>query len=128
MNKVVYIKWIDSSATVGWHELAFVADDVKPAIIETVGHLVAETDDLYILTTSVDIVNMRALSPMCIPKVAVLEFDSEDVEDENRGGEHDRQDVESLDSGEIPDASTKRWRMGWPTLIDWEKVVKDKKA
>lgn len=103
MNKVVYIKWIDSSATVGWHELAFVADDVKPAIIETVGHLIAETDDLYILTTSVDIVNMRALSPMCIPKVAVLEFDTMA---DDFGGDYDRQDDESLDSGEIPDAST----------------------
>lgn len=96
----IYIKWIDSSALHGWWALEDIERDLSPAVIETVGVLLGETDELFYISAAVDMTNNRVLSPFVIPKCAVLFC-------ERTGAEEDRQDAQApLDGGSLPPGST----------------------
>lgn len=67
----VMIRWVDSTSRFGW----FSRDTIKAdcdLLVETLGYLIDETDDSYLVTMSFSADQVD--SPMQIPKGAVTGF------------------------------------------------------
>lgn len=68
MRKVI-ITWLDSLSDAGW----CVPNATHNMKIESVGYLMSETEDRYIITTTMGPDGMHGLSPLQIPKAAVVD-------------------------------------------------------
>lgn len=68
MNKLVKLKWIDSSAPDTWTVFEEVRD-VMPLIITTVGYVQNETDEF--ITVASHVAKYSVTGIMCIPKVCI---------------------------------------------------------
>ena len=65
-----WIRWIDSvRLSSDWQPLP---QDFEPAVIETVGFVMRETDTSIVVVQNIDNVNGNVSGAMTIPKVAVL--------------------------------------------------------
>lgn len=70
--KKVEIHWTDSIGGMGWKVVDHMNDcDMR---METIGWLANETEDAYVVSTSVCLENGEVHSPFKIPKAAVTGF------------------------------------------------------
>ena len=53
-HKLVRVTWLDSASQSGWHSLRR-ATAMRPAVIESVGYLIKDTEDYLILASTIDI-------------------------------------------------------------------------
>ena len=72
----VYVKWVDSTAKIGWYD----AENLKGLCLEciTLGFLVYEDDDLITVSSSISYAEggkpNSVSDPMSIPRVAIRDM------------------------------------------------------
>ena len=72
MDKMVWVKWIDSGGTSRWIDLPAAEKD-EYCLVETVGYLVKEDDERITVAQSFDKANNTVNALLTVPKVAVQE-------------------------------------------------------
>lgn len=68
--KLVYIKWVDSSETVGWVELGKINNDLDHC--DTVGWVLRE--DKLAITVAASMSETEACAAMTIPKKCIISY------------------------------------------------------
>lgn len=68
--RAVYIKWLDSEAAATWEDIDTISDSLD--ITETVGWLVKETNQFYLVALSFDRATNSVICFKKIPRVAVV--------------------------------------------------------
>jgi hypothetical protein len=69
MNKIVYLKWVDSTSWEGWKNLPLT--DSKMCEIETIGYVIKETKKKIVIAHSISNAN-HTNGILSIPKGALL--------------------------------------------------------
>jgi len=84
MDELCYIEWVDSRGTHGsWTELSSM--DTSYCIINSVGFILKETDDLIHLVPHVSYDSDQGCGDMVIPKVCITKRESFYVREYNYG-------------------------------------------
>ena len=69
----IKITWLDSARQYGWFNTADL--DMDPLIVESVGYLIEENEEVYCISTSV--AGNTVIDPLTIPKCSVVKVDME---------------------------------------------------
>lgn len=70
MNAIVEIHWVDSIGLASWQDRETLED--TSMIQRSIGWLVGETDDAFIVSATIGEGHESAYAPLKIPKVAVI--------------------------------------------------------
>lgn len=70
MNAIVEIHWVDSIGLASWQDRETLED--TSMIQRSIGWLVGETDDAFIVSATIGEGHDAAYAPLKIPKVAVI--------------------------------------------------------
>ena len=70
--KIVEIHWLDSIGFASWNDPDSLSD--TSMIQRSIGWLVGETDDSYIISATIGDGHEGVYAPLKIPKVAVVDF------------------------------------------------------
>jgi len=86
--RLVYIEWIDSAAMHGWRSLQNIRDDATLAVIQSIGWLIVDTDELKTVVAHMHMdvpqngTTRFASDPFTIPTVVIRKIVDLTIPDE----------------------------------------------